>query len=194
MIVRNPLDRLVSAYKDKINHPVERGINSFPNNIMLQIMKKYSRDDYEKWLAAKATTRYVVPFSNFVQYVIDTPYEKLNIHFRPMINLCQPCTVKYDFYGAFKQYNNDSKLLIHKLDAEERYRYNKGEHVFPTLEMIYQYFSQLPQGLKEKLFQYLYHELEFYYHLYPEERNSHKLLLDMDTNVSIPISSCSNQF
>ena len=101
---------------------------AFPYNIIRYIMKRYRTDDYKKWLA-DTTTHYAITFSDFIQYVIDTPNKKLNPHFRPMMNHCQPCTVKYDFYGAFKHYNDETKVLIDRLDTKEEYRHNEGDHV-----------------------------------------------------------------
>ena len=104
-------------------------------------MKRYRTDDYKKWLA-DTTTHYAITFSDFIQYVIDTPNKKLNYnpHFRPMINHCQPCTVKYDFYGAFKHYNDETKVLIDRLDTKEEYRHNEGDHVTCHTEYIVYYY------------------------------------------------------
>ena len=184
MVVRNPLERLLSGYRDKLCLGMKNR-NDFPYDIIQDIMKKYRSDDYVKWLA-DTTTHYVVTFSDFIQYVIDTPDKELNIHFRPMINLCQPCTVKYDFYGAFKHYNDDTKVIIDRLDTKEEYRFNKGDHVaYHTGYYVYYYFSRVSQDLKEQLFRRFYSDLEFYYYLYPEERNSHKLILNINEDIPI---------
>ena len=158
---------------------------TFPYNIIQEIMKRYRSDDYKKWLA-DTTAHYAVTFCDFIQYVIDTPNKKLNIRFRPMISLCQPCTVKYDFYGAFKYYNEDTKVIIDRLDTNEQYRFNIGDHVaYRTEYFVYYYYDQVSQDLKEQLFRCFYSELEFYYYLYPEERNSHKLVLNVSEDIPV---------
>ena len=183
MIVRNPLERLVSGFREKLRHYM-KDTTAFPYNIIQYIMKRYCSDDYKKWLA-DTTTHYAITFSDFIQYVIDTPDKKLNSHFRPMISICQPCTVKYDFYGAFKHYNDETKVIINRLGTKEEYRHNEGDHVtYHTEYIVYYYYNQVSQDLKKQLFRRLYTELEFYY-LYPEERNSHKLILNINEDIPI---------
>lgn len=46
--------------------------------------------------------------------------------------------------------------------------------------ILYNYYSQLSLNLKRKLFKKWRMELDFYYHLYPEERNGHKVFLDVN--------------
>ena len=184
MMVRNPLERLLSGYRNKLCHNI-KNTAAFPYNIIQEIMKRYRSDDYKKWLT-DTTAHYAVTFSDFIQYVIDTPNKKLNVHFRPMISLCQPCTVKYDFYGAFKYYNEDTKVIIDRLDTNEQYRFNIGDHVaYRTEYFVYYYYDQVSQDLKEQLFRRFYNELEFYYYLYPEERNSHKLVLNVSEDIPV---------
>ena len=184
MIVRNPLERLVSGFRDKLRYYM-KDTTAFPYNIIRDIMKRYRSDDYKKWLA-DTKAYYAITFSDFIQYVIDMPDKKLNSHFRPMISICQPCTVKYDFYGAFKHYNDETKVIINRLGTKEEYRHNEGDHVtYHTEYIVYYYYNQVSQDLKKQLFRRLYTELEFYYYLYPEERNSHKLILNLNEDIPI---------
>ena len=192
VMVRNPLDRLVSGYKNKIGHPVlrersERGDINYSNDRRLEVFKSISPDKYEEWLHNKSI-EYTVSFSEFIQFVIKMPNVKLDVHFRPVINICSPCSVQYDFYGAFKNFKEDSQFLVEKLGGKPEYIYrHRAIASGKAADLLDSYYSQLSPAVKEQLFRDWYRELEFYYHLYPEERHSHKALLNIDEDIPITI-------
>ena len=116
---------------------------------------------------------YRVPFRKFIQYVIDKPNAQLDVHFRPVINICSPCMVKYNFYGFFNHFIQDTQILVTKLGTKlnEIPGANQGSN--STAILLNSYYSQLSQDLKEQLFRDWYRELEFYYYLYPEETSQY---------------------
>ena len=188
-MVRNPLERLVSAYRNKLNHVIIRSKDVRPDirysiNLQRDVFQTIHPEEYDKWLKNPAL-EYTVTFPDFIQYVIVKPNDKLDVHFRPVIHLCQPCQVQYDFYNVFKHFNKDAEVLLNKLQAEPQYLL--GAHVVPkkTSEYVREYYSQLSQDLKNQLFRDWYMELEFYYHICPEERNSHKEILNIDEDIPI---------
>ena len=51
-IVRNPLERLLSAYRNKLEPPLNYDIRrNFPDRLKAYILKKYRREDLEAWIA-----------------------------------------------------------------------------------------------------------------------------------------------
>ena len=192
MIVRHPLERLLSAYRDKLEGPsVKRNRLKDPydnnkNNFRLSIFKTVYPERYQQWLD-NLSMEYYVTFSDFIQFLVDKPNADLNVHYRPVVSLCHPCSVKYDFYGAFKQFDQDAQILATKLGIAE-YISNPFHISNKTVDLLSTFYSQLSQNLKEQLFRDWYSELEFYYYLYPEERNSHKSILNIDEDIPIPIN------
>ena len=190
MIVRHPLERLVSAYRDKLVGAVKRNElknpnDNYSNNLKLEIFKAIHPDRYHQWLHHTNMQHYVT-FSDFIQFIVDKPNADLNIHYQPVISLCNVCGVKYDFYGAHKRFNQDAQILATKLGGTAEYISNPF-HISndKTVNVLSTFYSQLSQDLKEQLFRDWYSELEFYYYLYPEERNSHKSILNVDEDIPI---------
>ena len=126
-----------------------------------------------------------VDFQSYVRWIIDSPNETLEPHFRPMIHFIHPCSVTYDFYGNFKHYSSDMHKVMDKFSIprelfEDEGYYESGQN---TSSVLASYYSTLSPKLKEALFEDFYTELDFYYHLFPEEKESHVRLLDVATEV-----------
>ena len=196
VIIRHPLERLLSAYREKVNCTVSRPEEitddpelKYSNDLALDIFRKVNSVRYKQWLDNR-NMEHRVTFSDFIQFVVDEPNEKLNIHFMPVINLCLPCAVRYNFYGNIKHYNQDAKILLAKLGSklEDIPGSDHGMHTKETTSILHHSYSQLSQDLKEQLFRDWYSELEFYYYLYPEERNSHKSILNVDEDIPIEMT------
>ena len=185
MVVRNPLERLLSSYRNKIEPPIDHEKqDSFPHMIKKIILQRYRLQEYAHWqVAPKSTRRYLnVTFSDFIKYVIETTSEELNEHFRPSIDICHPCLVHYDFYPNFKTISPDSQALIKKFRTNPRFYRDKSFHIHDsnTSQLLHHYYGQLSHWEKVKLLGAWYDDLLFYYALYPSERHSHKTLLGVD--------------
>ena len=191
-MVRQPLERLLSAYRDKIEGVIQRVVtfHAHANRLKKRIFKTFHPQLYEQWVNDKSI-EYRIPFREFIQYVIDKPNAQLDVHFRPVINLCNPCMVKYNFYGFFNHFIQDTQILVTKLGTKlnEIPGANQGSN--STAILLNSYYSQLSQDLKEQLFRDWYKELEFYYYLYPEERNSHKSILNIDEDIPVDLTTFS---
>ncbi len=72
--------------------------------------------------------------------------------------------------------------MIKKIHAPMKSYHNASAHdpSHKTQNLLEEYYSQLSKELKHALFRDFYQELDFYYHLYPEERTSHCKLLETD--------------
>ena len=183
MIVRNPLERLLSGYLNKIRQHQQpaQGEFPFPLDVKRELIARYHPTEYQLWLDSNYSEP-IISFPEFVQYIVDTEWTLLNSHFKPMTDVCHPCRVRYDFYGSFKNLYIDGLLLADRLGAKREYFRNKPAHrpQDSTNAKLKHYFSQLHYDLKKRLLMHWWTELDFYYHVYPEERHSHKELLDID--------------
>lgn len=179
MMVRNPLERLVSGFRNKIEPPLSGLSNKFPNYVKRKILEKYRPVDFRLWLNEGGSYNISITFPEFVQHVVDTRKELLNPHFKPMIHTCHPCRVRYHFYGNFKMYTKDAALIIEKLRTKLEYYPNRSLHVsgYETSSYVDEYYRQLTHMQKTELFYALQDELAFYYYLYPEDSDSHTKLL-----------------
>lgn len=97
-----------------------------------------------------------------------------------MIEIAQPCRVRYQFYGNFKMYSSEMQHIMTKLNVSHEFFYDHPSHDVRTSELLETYFSQVSVELKRELFVDFYQELDFYYSLYPEESSSHIEILGVE--------------
>uniref|UniRef100_A0A3B3HR86 Carbohydrate sulfotransferase n=1 Tax=Oryzias latipes TaxID=8090 RepID=A0A3B3HR86_ORYLA len=115
LFVRDPFVRLISAYRDKMQHYDQY----FYEGYIRVILQRYKnqKDVPVKYNGTKKT--YLKPsFHNFVQYIVDPRSEKyapFEPHWRQMHRLCHPCLVEYDFVGHQESLQEDL-LKILKLE------------------------------------------------------------------------------
>ena len=184
VIVRNPLERIVSAFRNKIEPPLKHDPKSwhvFPEKHKFEILQKYRPDKLLYWqnMAQHKKFNISVTFSEFIRYLVDTDWTDLQEHFQPQIQVCHPCLVKYNFYGNFRNYSSDVAQLIIKFKTDPKFYRNESLHntLEQTNRYLADYYNMLLHREKLQLLGRWYDELAFYYTLYPSERFSHFKLL-----------------
>lgn len=111
IFVRNPLDRILSAYRNKFH------------SVNIQFHATYGRHIVRRYRKPSVPVQDVkghdVTFREFVKYLIDkrNSLQNMNEHWMPMFELCQPCFIKYDFIGSFEDLEIDTNALLAKLNA-----------------------------------------------------------------------------
>ena len=202
MMVRNPLERLVSAYCDKIEHPITSSFSENSSNITLLykneldsfefhrrwILSQYRHAELKKWAKSGGSFALQPSFSDFVRWIVDSDDSRMNEHFASTIVNAKPCKIWYHFYANFKNYSREVRLLIRKLNISPHYFVERTSHApgNETSTKLHHYYSQLTPQLKRDLFEHMFQELDFYYHLYPEEQWSHTELLGVTEPVLSP--------
>ena len=186
MFVRNPLERLVSAYRNKIEPPLSyKTLMRFPEFLKADILNQYRLAEFLEWKKAHRQDSskkpvIAVTFQEFVRMIIEEfDSEKVNEHFRPSIDICHPCLARFQFYGNFRNISDDVKQLIRKFKTEPRFYRDKSLHnsTDQTDKKLRHYYNQLSARDKYQLVGRLYDDLLFYYTLYPSQRHSHYELL-----------------
>ena len=192
VMFRHPLERLLSGYRSKMsmavkseekmmdenNRDVEGDILLYDKELL--ILRAYP-DTYLRWKAAHESYPVNITFSDFINYWVTSERLSQNAHFNSVLRLCRPCTVRYDYYGNFKTFRSDSKLLMDRIGASEdelRPQYPKSSD-----ELVNKYYGQLTEDQKLKILRKLAPELRFYYMLFPPEKDTHKHILGIDANI-----------
>ncbi|XP_050709139.1 carbohydrate sulfotransferase 11-like [Eriocheir sinensis] len=107
MVVRHPFERVLSAYRDKLEGEYENPGYSFHKQVGKRIQMKYRGVTYRGG--------HNVTFAEFIRFISEagrgTP-EQRNEHWRPMHELCQPCAVRYDFIGKYENLKEDADYLL----------------------------------------------------------------------------------
>lgn len=109
LFVRHPLERLLSAYRNKFVENL--AINARFHTIYgRKIIKRYRINATKESLERG----HDVTFDEFSRFVTDTegPEKPLNEHWRPMVELCRPCEIKYDLIGKYETLDEDARLVL----------------------------------------------------------------------------------
>ena len=139
LFVREPLHRLLSAYKDKFMSR-DRGCSRAARN---QIVKAYRPQDYKPNYEDINIT-----FAEFIQYFSnDVPR---NEHWRQYEKLCHPCVINYDFIGHFETLEDDAPLLFKMAGIDDRVSFPPIHKSTGTDEVL-EYYSQVPSRYIKRL-------------------------------------------
>ena len=184
VIVRNPWERIVSAFRNKVEPPLKHDPKSwhvFPEKHKFEMLQRYRPDELLYWqnMAQHKKLNISVTFSEFIRYLVDTDWTDLQEHFQPQIQVCHPCLVRYHFYGSFRNYSSDVAQLIEKFKTDPKFYRDESLHNSSeqTNRYLAHYYNKLPHREKLQLLGRWYDELAFYYTLYPSEKFSHFKLL-----------------
>ena len=182
VIIRHPLERLVSGFRNKIEPPFNDMSVRFPNYIKMTILQKFRNAEFEKWMSSETKYNLSVTFEEFVHYFVNSDLTKINPHLKPIIHTCHPCRVRYNFYGNFRTYSQDALIAMQHLQIDAKFYRNKSLHSSSqqTSGYLGHYYDQLNDALKVRLYWKLREELEFYYTLYPREKDSHVAILGVN--------------
>ena len=117
LFVREPLERLVSAYRDKLFEDPYYHVD-------IDIVRQYRPHDYNA-----SIKRYNITFAEFVSYVLNerAAGHTLDRHWIPQSELCHVCKYRYDFIGHQETLQQDADFVVSKLksrisDARQRRR------------------------------------------------------------------------
>ncbi|XP_059507544.1 carbohydrate sulfotransferase 8-like isoform X2 [Stegostoma tigrinum] len=146
LFVREPLERLVSAFRDKFERPNAYYQPLFGSAIIAR---------YRPNATAQAVrTGSGVTFPEFVRYLLD-PARPLgmDIHWEPASRLCSPCRIRYDFIGRFERLGSEADVALRLLGAPRNLRFPRGRpSTGPGLSR--RYLSQLSPGDRLRAFHF----------------------------------------
>ncbi|NXO25869.1 CHST9 sulfotransferase, partial [Cisticola juncidis] len=144
MFTRHPLERLVSAYRDKLLHSEPFYSTTVADQIKAMFRK--NKTSPEK-----------VSFQEFVNFIIAKQPHALDIHWKPMFLLCDPCNIHYDIMGKYETLGLDSGQVLKIIGAPEhlqypslkRYGSESRTNGYITLEYLRQLTSEQIEKIKK---------------------------------------------
>ncbi|NXJ68035.1 CHSTE sulfotransferase, partial [Rostratula benghalensis] len=155
IFVRNPMERLLSAYRNKFGE-----IKEYQQKYGVEIVRRYRKNGGNS--AGDDVT-----FSEFLQYLLDEEAERMNEHWMPIYNLCQPCAVRYDFIGSYERLNADANRVLQRIRSPSFLRFPERQPWYKpvTAETLHYYLCNTQRRLiKELLPKYI---LDFSLFAYP---------------------------
>ena len=187
VMYRNPVERLVSGYLSKIHgHPMIGLKLSQPerNWMRLNTYKLVHPVKFKEWKERGANESITISFPDFIQYWIKTGGLKRDYHFRTIFDLCTPCEIRYSYYGNFNTYAKDVGVLNDRIHGNMSYLLNpSARSMGPTISVAPKFYSEITDEQKKRIINILATDLQFYYTLFPAERDSHKAIMGVDYDI-----------
>lgn len=132
LFVREPLHRLLSAYKDKFM----RRDRTASKTAREQIVKAYRPQDYKP-----NYNDINITFAEFIQFFSnDVPR---NPHWLQYEKLCHPCGITYDFIGHLETLEDDAPLLLKIAGIDDLVSF-PPIHKSTSIDEVLAYYSQVP--------------------------------------------------
>ncbi|XP_030676092.1 carbohydrate sulfotransferase 8 [Nomascus leucogenys] len=154
LFVREPFERLVSAFRDKFEHP-----NSYYHPVFGKaILARYRANASREALRTGSGVR----FPEFVQYLLDVHRPVgMDIHWDHVSRLCSPCLIDYDFVGKFESMEDDANFFLSLIRAPRnltfpRFKDRHSQEARTTARIAHQYFAQLSALQRQRTYDFYY--------------------------------------
>ena len=175
MFIRNPQERILSAYRNKIEHPIN--INqleqSIWDDIRFSIISSYRRSQGKE---RNNNNNDVYPtFSEFIKFLYDSDIRLMNEHYKPMTELCQPCAVQYHYIGNFATLRQDTNIILDYLSINSSLFWDRGKHINnPTQKHVENYYSKLNNRDIQHFHEIFMNDILLYNYMFPSSNDSRK--------------------
>ncbi|XP_022805347.1 carbohydrate sulfotransferase 11-like [Stylophora pistillata] len=135
LFVRDPLERILSAYKDKLLKDNKIFRRAIGRKIIAQFRSNATRHALE--------TGSDVTFPEFMNFLLKTRAYTYDEHWKPFDNLCHPCTINYDFIGKYEDLAEEAPYLVKKAGIDDRVSFPPFRASNTTADLLH-YYSQIP--------------------------------------------------
>jgi len=177
VITRNPLERVLSGYRSKLeHHSITPDLTVKFDRPKIEMIKTHRPQLYSQWEKSGRTMKIFPTFNEYIRYLDSHNYYDLDSHLRPLQYICHPCVFQYDFYANLKLMPEDLFRLLDRFDIpHDSFKNQPAPH--DTESLMTKYYGSLSEAEKKMVYKFVHQELEFYYHIYPEEKDMHISLI-----------------
>ncbi|ELT89340.1 hypothetical protein CAPTEDRAFT_207214 [Capitella teleta] len=156
MVTRHPIDRLHSCWNHKFRPQKGSLRMKRPGKRLLEFVHGQSvTGNYTEKLRTME-----IPFEDLVKLVQvyeDKPELEHNLHWMPITDLCDPCTIRYDHVLRVESLFRDSKVITDRLKIPHNQfpHMNNFQHAHENVMVPRQIeeFARLPQNLQDNMMQ-----------------------------------------
>ncbi|KFB35107.1 hypothetical protein ZHAS_00001000 [Anopheles sinensis] len=143
IVVRDPFERLISAYEERLLSQ----LNPYYRDLAHRIYRKYHQDGREYGLPT---------FQDFVRHVVEEhrANNPCDLHWRPINDLCTPCLARYDSILKMETYARDMEHLANRTQLAGKIKAVQMNHSRrdSVERLIKKYFSQLTKQQFDDLY------------------------------------------
>ncbi|XP_052107212.1 carbohydrate sulfotransferase 14-like [Mytilus californianus] len=137
MFVREPFERLVSGYADKLYSPNAAYWNFIGRYIVANFRDKPTNLSLE--------CGHDITFEEFVKYFIysQNTNEHRDAHFVPSFEHCRPCEIEYDYIGKMETFKDDTFQIIQELNLQNVVKFTDFQNetdvdaIIDTVDYVY---------------------------------------------------------
>lgn len=166
IMVREPFERLLSAYRNKFTEKSPYFHKRFGRKIIRKYRTNPKVEDIEKGNNVK--------FPEFVQYITDPvtmETEGFNEHWALYASLCQPCLISYDFVGKYETLDDDIDYIMHDLGIDSFIKFPKRGAAYKkkrTKDTFHQFYSNISTENLSQLWKIYRQDYKLFSYSYPE--------------------------
>ena len=156
---RNPFNRLNAAWRDKYREYLYNNTTKIKFEEALAILRPFM--DRAELPGSEPPPGYIHSFHSFLRYVNQEQGEShLNIHWKSISSLCQPCRMVYNYIMDIDTAQEDSQYVFDELELNARLPavHNHVERGM-TLE---DYYKDIPKSLTKKIYAKYYLDFVLY--------------------------------
>ncbi|XP_070198058.1 carbohydrate sulfotransferase 11-like isoform X2 [Littorina saxatilis] len=170
MFVRNPLERLLSAWRNKFQTNMSTSV-SFRRYFVQVIVRQYRNDSQQ--LDKKSLDSVQIRFDEFLRFVVDQAEKGavLNDHWERFHKLCHPCTVRYDFVGRYEHLEEDAMRVLKSVHADRMVRFPERSAVYKhsrTTEVMREFYKDIPASLLKRVYRCYQEDFQLFNYSVPD--------------------------
>ncbi|XP_072321687.1 carbohydrate sulfotransferase 8-like isoform X2 [Eucyclogobius newberryi] len=160
VFAREPMERLVSAFRDKFENPNKHYHTVYGRPIISKYRTRPS--------AEALNTGDGVTFTEFVQYLLDVHRPVgMDIHWNLVDNLCHPCLIDYDFIGKFENMQEESNILLRIMKAPRnltlpQFKDRNPKDQKTSSEITEKYFGQVTPWQRQRVYDFFYMDYQMF--------------------------------
>jgi hypothetical protein len=154
--VREPMSRLVSAWKNKIaNFNLQFYYQKAGRNIL---KRKYGKNEPIPLQGTDAAAKgMTIDFKDFIEFIASGQY-RLDEHWYPIVSLCQACQANFQFIGHSEHFQQDLEILASELNVSmeifpDDYK-SVNKHANNEKKDLYEYYKDVPIEHLKKIKKY----------------------------------------
>ncbi|XP_062597653.1 carbohydrate sulfotransferase 11-like [Saccostrea cucullata] len=165
VFVREPLERLLSAYRNKFTEKSPYFHKRFGRRIIRRFREGSNK--------TKEILGNDVTFLEFVKYITDDDTierEGFNEHWAQYVSLCQPCYVQYDFIGKYETIDEDVNFVLKDLKIDQLIKFPKRNATYKrskTQDQLESYYKTIPKDLLQRLWKIYHTDYSLFDYPYP---------------------------